>query len=57
MTINQQIELEALNIYSDAARYGVDLGLYHQFYGDNLCIYPQGFEVDWEQFFLDREER
>jgi len=33
------------------------LGLYHQFYEDNLCIYPQGFEVDWEQFFLDREER
>ena len=26
MNINQQIELEALNIYSDAARYGVDLG-------------------------------
>ena len=26
MNINQQIELEALNIYSDAAHYGVDLG-------------------------------
>ena len=41
-------------ILADAAH---ALGLYHQFYEDNLCIYPQGFEVDWEQFFLDREER
>ena len=41
-------------ILADAAH---ALGLYHQFYVDNLCIYPQGFEVDWEQFFLDREER
>lgn len=66
MNINQQIELEALNIYSDALDASRDviladaahaLGLYHQFYEDNLCIYPQGFEVDWEQFFLDREER